>query len=423
MSSFQRSEPVPGVRLVTERMPHVRSVSIGFWIDVGSRDESQELAGAAHLLEHLLFKGTSTRSARNIAEAFDAVGGELNAYAAHEHTCFYSRVVDDDLPLAVDVVCDMFANGALRDDDLASERKVVLEEIHMAADVPEDRVHDLFGETAWDGHEIGRPVLGTERSVSSMRRDALYHHYRSFYVPDRLVVAVAGSVDHGQVSDLLASRLDAGTRPQTRTASGTPVFAGPKAAYEVRASEQSHLVWGFESLARDDPDRYTLAVLNALYGGGMSSRLFQEIREERGLAYSVYSGYHAYVETGFFNVYAGTQASDAATVLEIARAQAAEVAGGAAGDDEVERAKGQVKGSIVLSMDDPGGRMTRIGRSEQVHGEILGVDELLARIDAVSSEEVARVAKRVFCGGASVLACVGPVESGTLDFAVEPLDR
>jgi predicted Zn-dependent peptidase len=410
------------VRLVTERMPHVRSVSVGFWVEVGARDEPDEIAGAAHMLEHLLFKGTGSRSARDIAEVFDAIGGELNAYAAHEHTCFYSRVIDDDLPLAIDVMCDMFQHGALRSDDLHSERKVVLEEIHMAADVPEDRVHDLFGETAWGGHEIGRPVLGTEQSVSSMERDALHAHYRAFYAPDRLVVAVAGSAEHDDVAELLRSGLPAGDRPVRRGPSGSPQFVAPIAVYETRGSEQVHLVWGFESLARDDADRYALAVVNALYGGGMSSRLFQEIREDRGLAYSVYSGYHSYVETGFFNVYAGTQARDAATVLEIAREQAAQVADGAADAEEVDRAKGQVKGSLVLSMDDPGGRMTRIGRSEQVHGEILDVDELLARIDAVSAEDVARVAKRVFCGGGSVLACVGPVESGALDFAVEPLD-
>jgi predicted Zn-dependent peptidase len=402
-------------------MPHVRSVSVGYWVDAGSRDEPDPLAGAAHMLEHLLFKGTDTRSARAIAEVFDAVGGELNAYAAHEHTCFYARTVDTDLPLAVEVMSDMFLNGVLRADDLASERKVVLEEIHMAADVPEDRVHDLFAEAAWGATDLGRPILGTEASVSAMDRDELYAFYKQWYAPDRLVVAVAGNVDHDAVAELLRNALGPGERPESRTGGSAPPFRGPVAAYETKDSEQVHLVWGFEALARQDPDRYALAVVNGLYGGGMSSRLFQEIREERGLAYSVYSGYHSYVETGFFNVYAGTQASDAATVLHIARDQAAEVAGGGAGEEEVERAKGQVKGGLVLSMDDPGGRMSRIGRSEQVHGEVLSVDELLARVDAVTTEDVARVAKRVFCGDGAVLACVGPVPGGALDFSVDPL--
>jgi predicted Zn-dependent peptidase len=418
---FERSEPVPGVRLVTERMPHVRSASIGFWVDAGARDEPDELAGAAHMLEHLLFKGTSTRSARDIADAFDTVGGELNAYAAHEHTCFYARVVDTDVELAVDVLCDMFLHGALRAEDLSSERKVVLEEIHMAADVPEDHVHDLFAAAAWGDRDLGRPILGTPETVSNMDRDALCAHYKGWYTPDRLIVAVAGSTDHASVGALLRARLEPGTVPATRRANTHARFSGGSASYDRRDSEQVHLVWGFESLAREDPDRYALAVLNALYGGGMSSRLFQEIREDRGLAYSVYSGYHSYVETGFLNVYAGTQSSDAATVLQIARDQAADVAAGGAGEREVERAKGQVKGGLVLSMDDPGGRMTRLGRSEQLYGEILSVDELLARIDAVSPEDVARTAKRVFCGGRPVLACVGRVADGSLDFAVQAL--
>jgi predicted Zn-dependent peptidase len=398
-------------------------VSVGFWIDVGARDEELRLGGAAHLLEHLLFKGTATRTARDIAEAFDAVGGELNAYSAREHTCFYARVLDVDLPLAVDVLCDMFLRGALREEDVELERRVVLEEIHMAGDVPEDRVHDVFSEAAWGTHALGRQVLGTEESITGMQRDDLVAYYRDSYVPDRLVVAAAGSASHEQIAELVRSGLTSGRRPWHRGAEGDPVFGGPAAVYETRPSEQVHIVWGFESLARDDPDRYALSILNALYGGGMSSRLFQEIREERGLAYSVYSGYSSYVETGLFSVYVGTQTDAAPTVLEIARAQAAEVAGGGASEAEVERAKGQVRGGLVLSMDDPGGRMTRLGRSELVHGEIVAMDELIARIDGVSASDVQRVAKRIFAGSGSVLACVGPVFEGALDFAVEPLGQ
>lgn len=402
-------------------MPHVRSVSIGFWVDAGARDEPGEIAGAAHLLEHVLFKGTATRSAQDIANVFDAAGGELNAYSAREHTCFYARVLDTDLPMALDVMCDMFSNGALRADELESERRVVLEEIRMAVDVPEDWVHDLFTEAVWPGHALGRPVIGTEGSVEAMGRDALDEFYRSSYVPDRLVIAAAGSVDHGTLSRLLAERLTAGSAPFVRGATGAPSYAGPTATYAERPSESVHLVWGCESVGRDDPDRYAVAVLNGLYGGGVSSRLFQEIREKRGLAYSVYSGSQGYVETGLFSVYAGTQPDAAAGVLEIVRNEAAAVAAGDISSDEVERAKGQVRGGLLLSLDDPGGRMTRIGRSELVHGEIPTVDDLLARIDAVSREDVSRVAKRIFGVNGSVLACVGPVKQGTLDFAVQAL--
>lgn len=406
---------------MTESMPHVRSVSVGFWVDAGSRDEPAELAGAAHLLEHLLFKGTETRTARDIADAFDAVGGELNAYSAREHTCFYARVLDADLAMAADVLCDMIRNGAFRPDDLESERRVVLEEIRMAADVPEDWVHDLHAEASWPGHPLGRAVIGTESSIGGMRREGLVGFYRERYVPDRLVVSAAGSATHDEVAGLLRERLDPGSAPVPRSSDSPPVWGGPAAVYARKPSEQVHVVWGLEGVSREDPDRYALGVMNALYGGGVSSRLFQEVREKRGLAYSVYSGYHAYLETGVFSVYAGMQPDTARQVLEIARAEAEQIASGAAGADEVERAKGHVRGGLILSMDDPGGRMTRLGRSEMVHGEVPTVDELLGRIDAVSVEDVARVAKRVFCGSGSVLASVGPIDEGDLDFAVAAL--
>ena len=418
---FERSHPLPGVVLVYEPMPHVRSVSIGFWVDAGARDEPDELAGEAHMLEHLLFKGTETRSAQDIANAFDTVGGELNAYSAREHTCFYARVLDADVEMAIDVLCDMYRNASLRPDDLESERRVVAEEIRMAADVPEDWVHDVYAEAAFPGHPLGRAVIGTEATVGAMRREDLVRFYREAYVSDRLVVSVAGSFVPADVVARLQERLEPGSAPVRRTDRSTPTFGGPRATYKARDCEEAHIVWGFEAVSRDDPDRYALGVLNGLYGGGVSSRLFQEVREKRGLAYSVYSGYHAYLDTGLFSVYAGTQADAAAEVMEIARREAAEIVSGSVGTDEVERARGHVKGGLVLAMDDPGGRMTRLGRSELVHGEIPTVDELLQRIDAVTPEDVARVAKRVFAGGGSVLACVGPVEEGSLDFAVQPL--
>jgi predicted Zn-dependent peptidase len=418
---FERSEPVPGVRLVTEAMPHVRSVSIGLWIDVGARDESDEIAGAAHFLEHMLFKGTERLSALDIATVFDAVGGEVNAYSDREHTCLYARVLDRDLPMAVDVVCDMFSNAALRDDEIASERNVVLEEIHMAADVPEDRVHDVFAEAAWPGEALGRSVLGDVSTVGAMSRERLAGFYRAGYTPDRLVVSAAGDLSHDTLGELLRNALESGSSPWRRTADVAPRFGAPVAAYEPRASEQLHLVWGTEGVGRTDPDRYAVTVMNVLYGGGMSSRLFQEVREKRGLAYSIYSGEHLYLDTGMFTVYAGTQPESAAEVLKIVRDEAAKIADDDAREEEVERAKGHVRGALVLSMDDPGGRMSRLGRSELVHGEVPTVDELLQRVDAVTTADVSRVAKRLFAAGGGVLACVGPIEEGSLDFAVEAL--
>jgi predicted Zn-dependent peptidase len=418
---FERSEPVAGVRLVTESMPHVRSVSIGLWVDVGSRDETDDIAGASHFLEHLLFKGTARRSAQDIAEAFDAVGGEINAYSAREHTCVYARVLDADLPMAIDILGDMFHEAALRSDEVESERRVVLEEIHMAGDLPEDRVHDLFASTAWPGHALGRPVLGTEQTVGGMSRDRIEQFYRRGYVPDHLVVAAAGNISHESLTSHMQAAFRNGTKAKRRSAQGAARFGGPRAAYDTRDSEQVHLVWGVESVGRSDPDRYAQSVMSVLYGGGLSSRLFQEIREKRGLAYSIYSSDHMYLECGSFTVYAGMHSSNAAEVLKIVRDEASKVAGGDLSEEEVGRAKGHVRGGLVLSMDDPGGRMSRLGRSELVHGEVLTVDELLAKVDAVSKEDVQRIAERVFGGGGAVLASVGPVAEGSLDFAVEPL--
>jgi predicted Zn-dependent peptidase len=404
-------------------MPHVRSVSIGFWLDTGARDESDELAGAAHFLEHMLFKGTETRSAQDIANAFDAVGGEVNAYSAREHTCFYARVLDRDLPMAVEILADMFRNASLRPDEFESERRVILEEIHMAADVPEDLVHDVFAATAWPGHPLGRPVLGTVDTIGSMSVEQLRGFYRSGYLTDRLVVAVAGNVAHEQVAALLRDTLERGKQAVRRTAADRPAFGAGAVARDGRDSEQVHIVWGLDAVGREDPDRYPLSVMSVLYGGGMSSRLFQEVREKRGMAYSIYSSEHMYKEAGSFTVYAGTQSSSAPEVLKIVRDEAAALAAGEVTSDEVERAKGHVRGGLVLSMDDPGGRMSRLGRSELVHDEVMTVDALLEKVDAVSTGDVTRVAQRVFGGGGAALAYVGPVADGALDFAVEPLER
>jgi predicted Zn-dependent peptidase len=402
-------------------MPHVRSASIGLWLDVGSRDETDDIAGASHLLEHMLFKGTKRRTALDIANTFDAIGGEINAYSAREHTCYYARVLGSDLPLAVEVLCDMYRNAVLSEEDISSEKRVVLEEIRMAADVPEERVHDLYAETAWPGQSLGRPVIGTAETVGAMDRNRLNEFYRSRYIPDRLVVAVAGDVSHEGVSKLLADYLEGGREPSRRAPGAMPSFGGPKAAYETRPSEQVHMVLCFEGLSRTDPDRYALSVLSVLYGGGMSSRLFQEVREKRGLAYSIYSHEHFHLETGTLTVYAGTQDTTAGEVLRISREEAAKIVAGDVSEEEVERAKGHMRGGLVLGMDDPGGRMSRLGRSELMHGEVLSVDELLARVDAVTIEDVSRIGKRVFAGEGPVFACVGPVSEGALDFAVEPI--
>ncbi|HSL10370.1 MAG TPA: pitrilysin family protein [Actinomycetota bacterium] len=400
--AIERTEFSSGLRVVTERMPGVRSVSIGFWVLAGSRDERPAISGASHFLEHLLFKGTESRSARDIAEAFDAVGGDVNAFTAKEFTCFYARVLDRDLELAVDHLVDMVEHSVLRKADVDAERQVILEEINMHEDSPEDVVHDLFTEALWPDHPLGRPILGTKGTIESATRAAINRFYRRHYAPGHLVIAVAGNVHHDDVVRMVADRMETGrplrageASPWSLRAPATPPVPSGRDLIKRRKTEQAHICLGTNGLARTDDDRFALMIVNTALGGGMSSRLFQEVREKRGLAYSVYSYPSQYTEAGSFTAYAGTTPARASDVIAILRRELADVAGGGLTQDELDRAKGHVKGSTVLSLEDPGGRMSRLGKSEIAHGEILTVNEALRRIDAVGLDDAHRVADRV----------------------------
>jgi predicted Zn-dependent peptidase len=397
-----RSEFSSGLRVVTERMPGVRSVSVGFWVLAGSRDERPSVSGSSHFLEHLLFKGTQRRSALEIAENFDAVGGDVNAFTAKEYTCYYARVLDRDLELAVDHLADMVQHSVVRSADLDGERQVILEEINMHEDAPEDVVHDLFTETLWPGHPLGRPILGTKSTIEAASRTSVYRFYRRHYVPGHLVVAVAGNAKHDDVVRMLRERIDTGRVLR----SGAPSnwnLRSPKRAprpsgrhlVKRRKTEQAHICLGTNGLARTDPDRFAFLIANTALGGGMSSRLFQQIRERRGLAYSVYSYHAQYTEAGLFTSYAGTTPSRAEQVVSLLRAELEDLRDGGLTTEEFERAKGHVKGSTVLALEDPGGRMSRLGKSEIAHGEILTVDETLRRVDRVTLDDARRVAERV----------------------------
>jgi predicted Zn-dependent peptidase len=400
--------------VVTEQMPGVRSVTLGVWVGVGSRDERPQLAGASHFLEHLLFKGTKRRTARDIASAFDAVGGDLNAFSAKEHTCFHCRVLDGDLPMAVDHLCDMLRHSKIASADVDGERTVILEEIGMRDDTPDDLIHDLFAETLWSGHPLGRPVLGTRQTITDMGRDQVHRFYRHHYLPSNFVVAAAGSVDHDELCRLLEEGLDTGARlsddavaERRLRAEGTAPDPSGATLVRRRTTEQAHLCVGTNGLSRNHPDRFAFGVVNAAVGGGMSSRLFQEIREKRGMAYSVYSYHAQYAETGLFCVYAGTAPSKAKAVLAIVRSELATVAADGLGSEELERAKGHLKGSLALSLEETGGRMSRLGKSELANGEILSMDEILERIEAVTADDARRVAAVVF-GRPRTLTVVGP---------------
>jgi predicted Zn-dependent peptidase len=400
-------------------MPAMRSVALGIWVDVGSRDERPNIAGASHFLEHVLFKGTKTRTARQIAEAFDGVGGDLNAFTAKEYTCYYCRVSDQDLPMAVEFMSDMLQNSVIAKRDFESERTVILEEINRQEDAPDDLIHDLFAETLWKGHPLGRPVLGTRETISSVSRDQIKRFYDRLYEPRHFVIAAAGNLRHDDLCALFEQHMETGPKrseslsPKVRTGGDVP-SPTPGTLVRHRTTEQAHITIGTGAFSRRDPERFAFGVVNSALGGGMSSRLFQEVREKRGLVYSIYSYHSMFAETGLFAVYAGTTPSRAHEVLGIIRREMEDVATNGLTDEELSRAKGHLKGSLVLSLEDTSGRMSRIGRSEISQGEILSVDEVLARTDAVTVEDARRVARRALAQPVA-LAVIGPFKEK--DFA------
>ena len=397
-----------GIEVVTERMPGSHSVTIGFWVDAGSRDEEPQVAGASHFLEHLLFKGTSTRSARDIAEAVEAVGGEMNAFTTKEYTAFYTRLLDDSFELGLDILSDIMWDPAFRSDEIDSERQVILEEISLHEDEPSDLVHELAHEALFPGHPLGRPVLGSRSTISAMGRDDIRGYFSSLYRPSAMVVAAAGNLDHDEVVSGLERRF-AG-RPGQRPPRSAPTLS-PLLPLLVtnRPIEQAHVAVSLRALPRGDDDRFALTLLNQVLGGGSSSRLFQEVREKRGLAYWVYSYRTGYLESGLLAVYAGTSPARVHEVLGLIDVELDKLAEGDVSDRELEVAKGHVKGSLALSLEDSAGRMSRLGRGLLVHGSVMGFEEVAARTDAVSKADLRRVAESVL-SGKRVLTAVGPFD-------------
>ncbi|MGA0118798.1 MAG: M16 family metallopeptidase [Candidatus Nanopelagicaceae bacterium] len=405
-----------GLRIVTEEIPNVRSAAFGIWVNVGSRDESPKVAGASHFLEHLLFKGTKTRTALEISAAIESVGGEMNAFTSKEYTCFYARVIDTDLPLAIDVISDLITSSIGRSEDVESERKVVLEEISMRDDDPSDLVHDLFSETFFGDIPIGRPILGTVQSINEMSRNAVFNYYKKKYLPQDIVISVAGNIKHQKVIDQVIKAmsrdefLGISKNLSNMRASTSVRRRGQQVGLIHRKTEQAHLFLGVEGVARDDQRRFTMSVLSAALGGGMSSRLFQEVREKRGLAYSVYSYAQQFAGTGMLGFYAGCNPQKATEVIRIIREILNDVAVNGLTHEELLRAQGAVRGTLVLSQEDTGSRMSRIGKSELVHGEILGFDEILSEISSVSTSDIRKLAGETLSMSPS-LAVVGPYKS------------
>ncbi len=412
-SRVRRTVLPSGLRIISEHMAGARSASLGVWVGVGSRHEAPALHGCSHFLEHLLFKGTSTRSAMDISSLMDEVGAEFNAFTAKEYTCFHARTLGEDLPLALDVLGDMFTDALLLPEDVEAEREVILDEIAMHDDDPDDVAHNLLAAHAWGDSPLGRPIAGTVGSITTITQDRIARFYRRHYRPDNVAISVAGDVDHAQVvrwvrkafarNDWLTTLAEP-VRPRR---AGRPRAVRTGQITATRAFEQVTVVLGTPGVTRSDPRRWALGVLTTALGGGTSSRLFQEVRERRGLAYSVYSFQISHADAGLVGVSVGCLPAKVDAVLDVVRGELASIAAEGLSDAEVERAKGQLRRGLVLGLEDSGSRMFRLGKAEILDDELLSLDEVAAGIEAVTPDDVRRLAAQLFTGR-EVLAVVGP---------------
>ncbi len=406
-SSISKTILNNGVRVLSEWVPYVDSVSVGIWANAGSRDEDKKRLGISHFVEHMLFKGTERRTARQIADEMDSVGGHLNAFTDKEFTCFYAKVLKEHLFVALDILSDMVLHSLLDEVEIEHEKNVVLEEIKRHNDTPEENVHDLMAETLWKGHRLGNPVIGSASVVRSLTRSDLAEYLSEFYTPDSVVISAAGNVEHREFVDAVAAAFGGlqGKRPR-RKQIDAKVRAELKLVNKV--TEQVHFCLGTEGFSQERKEKYALAAIDAALGGGMSSRLFQEIRENRGLAYSIGTYSAAYREAGLFAVYGGTSVENIKLVLELIEQECSSIGRESVTDAELERAKNQIRGTLVLGQESMSNRMSRLAKSELYFGRIVRVDEIIASIMNVSRDDVADVACRLFNGAGFTLAAVGP---------------
>jgi predicted Zn-dependent peptidase len=399
-----------GLKIITETVPTVRSAAVGYWVATGSRDEEIPEAGAAHFLEHLLFKGTPTRTAMEISSSLEAVGGDMNAFTTQEYTCFHAKVLDRDMKLVIDTLSDMLTSSNVTNEDVDQERNVVLEEISMHEDEPNELAYDNWSQTLLGDQPIGRPIIGTRKSITEMTRTQVYGFFKKYYSPERTIISIAGNIDHDVAVKMIVDSLKgtdwdkSGVKPlEPRTSKPLPTV-GSGIKIVKKDTEQAHIVWGVPGLDRHDEKRYIIAVLSAAVGGGMSSRLFQEIREKRGLVYTVYSFAHHYTGTGIFGVYAGTTKEKVNEVVEIIKKELADVAANGITEEELERGKGALRGGLVLGLEETNARMTRIAKGELLYGEYMSLDDTLSKIDAVSIQDIKALAAQLFTQKA--LLCV-----------------
>jgi predicted Zn-dependent peptidase len=410
---YRKSLLPNGTRVVTERMEHVRSVAVGVWVETGSRHEAEDRGGMSHLIEHLVFKGTATRTAEEIARTMDSVGGQMDAFTTKEHTCFYVQVLDEHLPLAVDLLTDILLHPKFDAEELEREKSVVLQEIKMVEDTPDDVVHDLFAAQIWAGHPLGRPILGSREAVSGYGREIVLHHFTEEYVPPRILIAVAGNVTHGQVVDLFGAGFN-GFRRDARPRNDTPPATKPGVNIVGKTLEQVHLIMGFPGLNHAAPERYALFVLNDVIGGSMSSRLFQEVRERQGLVYAIHSGVQAYADAGTLYIYAATDPPNFSKMLKSTLKEIRDLKKHGVTEEELRRAKDHLKGSLMLSLESTSSRMNRLAKQEMHHGSFLTIDAMLEAVDRVRHEEVQALVTELLDEDRLALTTLGPLDRRNL---------
>jgi predicted Zn-dependent peptidase len=402
-----------GLRLITEAMPHVRSVSIGVWLTRGSRHESDHRAGIAHFVEHMLFKGTGSRSAEDIAQAIDSIGGQLDAFTAKEYASYYIKVLDDHLPLAIDLLSDIVLHPAFPADEIGREKNVILEEFKMVEDTPDDLVHEVFTQHFWEGHPLGRPILGTREAVEAFTLESLREYFGGAYVASNIVIAAAGNLEHARVRELVSRAFD-GLRPTGEMVPQRPPAVVPQVVLRTKELEQSHVCIGTHGYPQHHDDRYVSYILNTVLGGSMSSRLFQNIRERRGLAYAVFSSLSAYRDAGALTIYAGCAADVVGQVVDLVVEELRALKQIPIPETELRRAKDHLKGSVMLSLENTASRMSHLARQEIYFERHFTLDETLEGIEHVSAEDVQRVARDLFSNGSLGLTVLGPGDGGAL---------
>jgi predicted Zn-dependent peptidase len=403
---MQSTRLANGIRVLSERLPDLTSITVGIWVENGSRYERPQQAGISHFLEHLFFKGTERRTAAQIAEEIDAVGGVLNAFTGKEYTCYYAKVLHEQLPLALDLLADIFTESRFASEEIDRERSVILQEISQVEDTPDDYVHELFNLAFWPGHPLSRPIAGTAATVEGLHREDFLRFLDARYRPDRVLVAAAGNLVHQDLVAVVEGKFGAlsGTAPLV---DGGPPEPRAGVSVHEKALEQVHLCLGTPGIAQADAERYPAHLLNLALGGGMSSRLFQEIRERRGKAYTVYSFLSSYLDAGYFGVYVGTSAEWLREVVDVIRTELERVARDGLGAPELARVKQQMKGSMLLGLETSDSRMSRIAKNEIYFGRDVPIEEVAARIDAVANDEIVAVARRLFRPGGLALTVLG----------------